>query len=139
MASSDTDRSPDMEPRDGAHTRPAAMSRGPGHVVVYGNEAFRAIFGDGCIGLPAREGLVGVPAAGFAVLDAVYARGRPGARWIELGGERWRLTAAPMADPETRAVYGLRFHFRRRDDLPVDLSAARGSQAQPSGASRSRA
>ncbi len=115
------------------------MCRGAGHVIVYGNEAFRAMFGERCVGLPAREGLVGLPPSGFAVLDAVFHRGRPAARWIELGGERWRLTVAPMADPETRDVYGIRFHLRRRDDLPVDLSSAAGPEAQPSGASRSRA
>ncbi len=63
--------------RDPAASRPAGICHGAGHVVVYGNEAFRSVFGGGCVGLPAREGLIGLPPAGFAVLDAVLGRGRP--------------------------------------------------------------
>ncbi len=95
------------------------MCRGPGHLVVYGNEAFRTLFGAQCVGLPAREGLIGLPAAGFAVLDAVLRRGRPAGRWIRMGGHEWRLTAAPRRDPGTDEVYGVAFHLRERDDLPV--------------------
>jgi hypothetical protein len=106
---------------DGSATRPAGMCHGPGHLVVYGNEAFHALFGKRCVGLPAREGLLGLPAAGFDVLDAAYGRGRAVARWIRLRDADWRMTAAPMADPETHEVYGVRFHLRRRDDTPVVL------------------
>jgi hypothetical protein len=105
--------------RDGAATRPAGICDGPGHVVVYGNQAFRVVFGAGCVGLPAREGLVGLPAAGFAVLDAVLGNGRAGARWIRMDGRDWRMTAAPRRDPATGEVYGVAFHLRERDDLPV--------------------
>ena len=94
------------------------MCAGPGHLVVYGNRAFREVFGAHCVGLPAREGLLGVPAAGFAVLDAVLRRGRPAARWIRMGGTDWRMTAAPRRDPATSEVYGVSFHLRRRDDQP---------------------
>jgi hypothetical protein len=105
----------------GPGTRPAGMCHGPAHLVVYGNEAFQTLFGKQCLGLPAREGLVGLPASGFEVLDVAYARGRPVARWIRLRAADWRMTAAPMADPETREVYGVRFHLRRSDDIPVVL------------------
>jgi len=42
--------------------RPAAMCLGPGHFVVYGNPAFVAVFGTEALGVPAREGLAGLPA-----------------------------------------------------------------------------
>jgi ABC-type multidrug transport system fused ATPase/permease subunit len=41
-------RSPD-------ETRPAGLTLGAGHRVVYGNAAFRSEFGDTAVGLPARE------------------------------------------------------------------------------------
>jgi hypothetical protein len=113
-----TDR-PANEPKDGATTRPAGMCEGPGHLVVYGNEAFRVVFGAQCVGLPAREGLIGLPPDGFTVLDAVLRDGRPAARWITMRGLEWRLTAAPRRDPVTSEVFGVAFHLRRRDDLPV--------------------
>ena len=103
----------------GTATRPAALCSGPGHLVVYGNPAFVARFGAQSVGPPAREGLVGLPPAAFALLDRVFARGRPLARWIRLGAEEWRLTAAPRRDPETQEVYGVAFHLRSRSDLPV--------------------
>lgn len=101
------------------------MCTGPGHVVVYGNQAFREVFGTHCVGLPAREGLVGLPGAGFAVLDAVLARGRPAARWLRMGGVEWRITAAPRRELGTNEVYGVSFHLRRRDEIepPDDVPA----------------
>jgi hypothetical protein len=103
----------------GSETRPAGIATGPGHVVVYGNAAFRAAFGDGAVGLPARESMLGLPSSAFALLDAVYAEGRALARWIRRDGEVWRLTAIPRRDVETGDVYGLAFHLRARDDLPI--------------------
>jgi hypothetical protein len=100
-------------------SRPAGLCAGLGHMVVYGNAALRAAFGDVSIGLPAREGILGLPPEAFALLDAVYARGTPLARWISRGDEEWRLTAAPRRDPETHEVYGVAFHLRERTDLPV--------------------
>jgi hypothetical protein len=88
-------------------------------MLVYGNAALRAAFGDVSIGLPAREGILGLPPEAFALLDAVYARGTPLARWIQRGDEEWRMTAAPRRDPETDEVYGVAFHLRERTDLPV--------------------
>jgi hypothetical protein len=107
------------EPRDPSSTRPAGMCEGGGHRIVHGNAAFREVFGAQCVGLPAREGLVGLPPGGFAVLDAVLEGGLPAACWITMGGTQWRMTVAPRRDPATGAVYGVAFHLRERDDLPV--------------------
>jgi hypothetical protein len=99
--------------------RPAAFCYGAGHVVVHGNAAFRASFGERSVGLPAREALLDLPSEAFELLDLVFNKGRPLARWIRRGLEEWRITAAPRIDPETHEVYGVLFHLRARSDLPV--------------------
>ena len=99
--------------------RPAAFCSGPGHLVVHGNPDFVAAFGAGCVGLPAREGLVDLPGEAFELLDLVLARGRPLAGWITREGQAWRLTAAPRLDPETGEPYGVAFHLRAQADVPV--------------------
>lgn len=104
---------------DGPDRRPAGIALGHGHVVVYGNPAFRSMFGAGAIGLPARESLIGLPPTAFGLLDAVLSEGRPLARWIERDDGRWRLTAVPRRDPENGEVYGVAFHLRAGCDLPV--------------------
>ena len=121
-------KGPDGEPTvvsksSGAITRPAGLCSGPGHVVVYGNPAFVAAFGEQSVGLPARESMLGLPAEAFVLLDAVLREGRPLARWITREGEDWRLTAMPRFDPETQEQYGVAFHLRARSDLPVILDA----------------
>lgn len=73
--------------------------------------------------------MLDLSADAFAVLDAVYESGRPFARWIRRGGSDWRLTVAPRADPETGEVYGVRFHLRRRDDVPVLIERAEPNPA----------
>jgi hypothetical protein len=90
--------------------------------VVYGNPAFVAAFGAAVVGLPARESLLDLPAAGFALLDAVLRRGKPLARWIEFRGEDWRMTATPRIDQADGDVYGVAFHMRARSDTPVVAS-----------------
>src|SRR2546423_11479472 len=107
-----------------APARPAAFCFGTGHVVMHGNAAFRAAFGERAVGLPAREVLLDLPSEAFDLLDAVLAGGRPLARWIRRGREEWRLTAAPRVDPETNEVYGVLFHLRARSDLPVVVRSA---------------
>ncbi len=107
--------------------RPAGMCLGPGHLVVYGNPAFVATFGRQCIGMPARETMLGLPSEAFELLDAVLADGRPLARWVAIGGEDWRLTAMPRRDVETGLAYGVSFHLRRRSDVPVLRADGRGS------------
>lgn len=99
--------------------RPAGMCLGSGHLVVYGNPAFVATFGPHCVGMPARETMLGLPAEAFELLDAVLAESRPLARWIAIGTDQWRLTAMPRLDFETGRAYGVSFHLRRRSDLPV--------------------
>jgi hypothetical protein len=113
--------------RSGSETRPAGIAHGPGHVVVYGNPAFRAAFGEIAVGLPARETMLDLSGAAFDLLDRVYAEGRPLARWISRAGASWRLTAIPRRDVETGEVFGVAFHLRARDDLPV-----RPPEAEPS-------
>ena len=102
-----------------APTRPAAFCFGAGHMVMHGNAAFRAAFGDRAVGLPAREVLLDLPGEAFDLLDRVFVTGRPLARWIKRGREEWRLTAAPRVDPESNEVYGVLLHLRARSDLPV--------------------
>ena len=63
---------PGEQPRSsGSTTRPAGLCSGPGHVVVYGNAAFVSAFGGQSVGLPAREGMLGLPAEAFELLDVV--------------------------------------------------------------------
>ena len=101
--------------QDGPATNPAAMCHGTGLIVVYGNPAFKRVFGDGSVGLPAREGMLGLSRTGFTLLDAVLRQGRPLARWVRLAGETWRMTAAPRIDPGTGEVYGASFHLKPSD------------------------
>jgi hypothetical protein len=121
----------------GSTTRPAAFCYGRGHVVMHGNPALLATFGEAAVGLPAREALVGLPAEAFALMDAVLAAGRPLARWIRRGGAEWRMTVAPRIDPDTAEVYGVTIHLRERSDVPV-LRADRASPpaGSPGGVSR---
>jgi hypothetical protein len=95
------------------------MCVGAGHLVVYGNPAFVATFGQRCVGMPARETMLSLPPEAFDLLDAVLADGRPLARWIAVDAEDWRMTAMPRLDVETGRIYGVSFHLRRRSDLPV--------------------
>jgi hypothetical protein len=94
---------------------PAAMLFGPGHLVVYGNPPFRALFGTGCIGLPAAEALLDLPRGAFELMDLVYHEGRPLARWIEVCGATWRLTIAERRDIDAGEVYGIALHLVPRE------------------------
>ena len=119
-----SERLPRAVPTRGVPDRPSAFCFGAAHIVMHGNAAFRAAFGERAVGLPAREVLLDLPTEAFELLDAVYATGRPLARWIRRGREEWRLTAAPRVDPETNEVYGVLLHLRARSDLPVVVRAA---------------
>lgn len=98
-----------------ATQHPAAMLYGPGHLVVYGNPPFRALFGAGCIGLPAAEAFLDLPRAAFELMDLVYREGRPLARWITVRGATWRLTIADRRDIGTGGVYGIALHLVPRE------------------------
>jgi hypothetical protein len=90
---------------------PAAMLYGPGHVVVYGNPPFQALFGAGSLGLPAAEALIDLPRAAFELMDLVYREGRALARWITLRGAPWRLTIVPRRVIGSVEVYGIAMHL----------------------------
>ncbi len=98
---------------------PAALLYGPGLVIVHGNAPFKAEFGEGFLGLPAVEALPDLPADAFELMRLVFERGTPLARWIELRGSSWRLTAAPRRDVETLDVYGIAIHLVARE-RPAD-------------------
>jgi hypothetical protein len=86
--------------------QPVALLYGPGQRIVHGNPAFVSEFG-ASVGLPAREVLLDAPPKLFDVVDRVLASGRPLACWLELRGERRRLTAAPRTDIESGEIYGV--------------------------------
>ncbi|HYM82561.1 MAG TPA: hypothetical protein VEY67_00210, partial [Candidatus Dormibacteraeota bacterium] len=99
-----------------ARPQPAAFFLGEGHRIVHGNEAFIESFGASCLGLPAREALVDLPAAAFEVMDAVYRTGRPLARNLTLPSGRFRLVVAPRRDPDGVIPYGIAAHLRRLEE-----------------------
>lgn len=88
-------------------------------MVVYGNPAFVDVFGAQAVGLPAREGVLGLDRPAFALLDAVYRTGRPLGRWIERDGATWRMTGVPRRDSATLEVEGVAFNLRERGDTPL--------------------
>jgi hypothetical protein len=92
------------------------MLYGTGHIVVYGNPPFRALFGAGIVGLPAAEALLDLPRAAFELMDLVYREGRPLARRITLRGAPWRLTIVPRRDIGDGDVYGIALHLVPRED-----------------------
>ena len=97
-------------------------------MVVYGNAAFVAEFGDRCVGLPAREGMLGLPADAFAVLDAVFASGRP-PRPLDPPRRRGVADLPPLpGSTRTRPrPIGVAFHLRARSDTPILRAASSGS------------
>jgi hypothetical protein len=98
--------------------RPAAICSGRVHIVIYANPAFIEAFGAPAIGLPAREGILGLDGPAFDLLDAVYRSGRPLGRWIERDGTTWRMTGIPRRDAATSEIEGVAFNLRERDDAP---------------------
>ena len=98
--------------------RPAAICAGAGHVVVYANPSFIDSFGPVAVGLPAREGILGLAGPAFDLLDTVYRDARPLGRWVERDGIAWRMTAIPRRDADTGNVEGVAFNLRERTDMP---------------------
>jgi hypothetical protein len=98
--------------------RPAAICAGAGHIVVYANPSFIESFGPVAVGLPAREGILGLAGPAFDLLDTVYRDARPLGRWVEREGVAWRMTAIPRRDIETGNIEGVAFNLRERSDIP---------------------
>lgn len=92
-------------------THAAAFHYGPGHIVMYANPVFEAEFGRSCLGQPAREVMVDLPAAAFEVMDLVYRDGKPLARQIQVAGISRRIVVAPRVDAESGEVYGVVTHL----------------------------
>lgn len=90
---------------------PAAFHVGPGHMIVHGNAAFMTLFGEHCVGQPAREALVGLPPEAFELMDAVFLGGKPLARRITTTWGARRLVVAVRQDPETGETYGVMTHL----------------------------
>jgi hypothetical protein len=65
-----------------------------------------------------------LPHEAFELLDAVFVRAKPLARWIRLDGERWRMTAVPRIDAVDGAVYGVSFHLQTAADAANAAKAA---------------
>jgi hypothetical protein len=83
---------------------------------MHGNPAFVARYGRAAVGQPAREAMIDLPPAAFAVLDRVLVEGRPLARRIDLPDGPRRLVVVPRRDPGTDAVYGVTSWFREPPD-----------------------
>ena len=48
---------------------PAAFHFGPAHVIMHGNPAFLAAYGQASVGMPAREAMTELPRAAFELMD----------------------------------------------------------------------
>jgi hypothetical protein len=117
---------------------PAALLYGPGHRIVYGNGPFLVEFGASCLGLPAVEALLGLPARAFELMDLAYGEGRSLAAWVEIGGVHRRLVVAVRRDIETEEVYGIAIHLvAAADPGPVRGRGGFVPMIAPLGAERS--
>ena len=94
---------------------PAAFHFGPAHVIMHGNPAFLAAYGQASVGMPAREAMTELPRAAFELMDRVYREGRPLARRLALPNGERRLVVVPRTDPETGETYGVTTHVRAID------------------------
>jgi hypothetical protein len=93
---------------------PAAFHDGPAHVIRWVNPQFAALFGDGCLGLPAREAMTGLGRAGFELMDRVLRENRPLARRVATPVGELRIVVAPRRDVETGEAYGVVTHLKRQ-------------------------
>ena len=112
-----TDTRPGGVPSD-ADTRaamaghPAAFHDGAAHVIRWANPPFLALFGEGVLGLPAREAMTGLGRGGFELMDRVLREGRPLARRVATPSGQLRLVVVPRNDIETSETYGVTTHLR---------------------------
>jgi hypothetical protein len=91
---------------------PSALLFGRAHLVMHGNNAFKAVYGAASLGQPAREVMMDMPRPGFELMDRVLADGRALAMRVRLPGGDRRLVVAPRKDPETGDTYGVIVHLR---------------------------
>ena len=91
---------------------PAAFHDGPAHIIRWANPLFLALFGEGVVGLPAREAMTDLGRPGFELMDRVLREGRPLARRVAAPSGPLRLVAVPRVDIETGETYGVTTHLR---------------------------
>ena len=82
----DIDRHQRLLDAFGAAPAAIAVTRGPSHIVEYHNPAYRALFGDLPVEVPAQEAMPELPVEFFSLMDQVLA-----------SGEVYRTTAAPVS------------------------------------------
>jgi hypothetical protein len=102
----------DADARATASGHPAAFHDGAAHVIRWANPPFLALFGEGVLGLPAREAMTGLGRAGFELMDRVLREGRPLARRVATPSGQLRLVVVPRRDIETGETYGVTTHLR---------------------------
>lgn len=91
---------------------PAAFHDGPAHLIRWANPQFTALFGEGCLGLPAREAMTGLGRPGFELMDRVLRENRPLARRVATPAGELRIVVVPRRDVETGEAYGVVTHLK---------------------------
>ncbi|HEX8940539.1 MAG TPA: hypothetical protein VF763_10275 [Candidatus Limnocylindrales bacterium] len=94
-----------------ASPSPAAFHLGRAHRIVHANPAFVAAYGPACLGQPAREAMLDLPAGAFELMDLVYREGRHLAARIRTERGERRLVVVARRDPETGETYGVATHL----------------------------
>jgi hypothetical protein len=110
----DLSRDPGGVPAPAGHA--AAFHDGAAHIIRWANAPFAAMFGEGVVGLPAREAMTGLERRGFELMDRVLREGRPLARRVTTPGGQLRLVVVPRRDVETGETYGVATHLRQPGD-----------------------
>jgi hypothetical protein len=106
-------RDPDSQTAAG---HPAAYHDGAAHVIRWANPRFLELFGEACLGLPAREAMTGFGRSGFELMDRVLHEGRPLARRVATPAGELRLVVVPRRDIETGETFGVATHLRGAGD-----------------------
>jgi hypothetical protein len=104
---------------------PAAFHDGAAHIIRWANPPFLALFGDGVVGLPAREAMTGFGRVGFELMDRVLREGRPLARRVGTPSGELRLVVVPRVDVETGVAYGVATHLRAETNAQISRLAGR--------------
>ncbi len=106
----------DADARAASAHHPAAFHDGAAHLIRWANPPFLALFGEGLVGLPAREAMTGLGPGGFELMDRVLREGRPLARRVATPAGPLRLVVVPRRDIETGETYGVTTHLRESGD-----------------------